>query len=233
MKIVVCIPSYGMVPFPFARSLAAMMAVSTEIIRNSNHNIDLIAVTDGIVHASRQMLAVRAVELGATHVLWIDADMTFPADALLKLLTRMEANPDADIIGVNYSNRSLPPQYVALKVTGRKGGEKQRLETTEDSHGLEEVEALGLGFCLMTVEALTSVSAPVFEYKWDPGTKNWVGEDVLFCERAREAGMHVYVDHDLSKECGHVGAFTFTLDHVDAFRTGVENEAERMVLGGD
>jgi hypothetical protein len=39
------------------------------------------------VHQAREKLLHDVVELwGATHVLWLDADMTFPPDAALRLL---------------------------------------------------------------------------------------------------------------------------------------------------
>ena len=45
-----------------------------------------------------------------------------------------------------------------------------------------------------------------------------VGEDVYFCKLARERGFDVFVDHDLSKDCGHVGMLEYKTDHAFAMQ---------------
>ena len=37
-------------------------------------------------------------------------------------------------------------------------------------------------------------------------------EDVVFCDRAREAGFRVLVDHDLSRELTHTGSVAISLN---------------------
>jgi len=38
-------------------------------------------------------------------------------------------------------------------------------------------------------------------------------QDVFFCNKARAAGFKIWIDHDVSKEIGHVGTFEFKHDH--------------------
>ena len=40
---------------------------------------------------------------------------------------------------------------------------------------------------------------------------------MYFCRLLQKAGVPIYVDHDLSKECGHLGSFDFRLDHAQLF----------------
>jgi hypothetical protein len=50
---------------------------------------------------------------------------------------------------------------------------------------------------------------PRFDFKYLPDQGQWRGEDYHFFEHARELGHDFYVDHDLSKEVYHMGAFGY------------------------
>jgi hypothetical protein len=41
----------------------------------------------------------------------------------------------------------------------------------------------------------------------------YIGEDVFFCQKAAAAGFKIWIDHDVSKEIGHIGTFEFKHDH--------------------
>jgi hypothetical protein len=119
------------------------------------------------------------------------------------------------MVGINYAQRGVPSDFVAIKTVGL-GAAGVKLRTTDESTGLEEVEAMGFGMVLMKTSALTGMPDPD-EVPWFQnrhlGGEQWMGEDVFFCERFREAGGRIFVDHDLSKECRHVGQFEYTLAH--------------------
>ena len=36
-----------------------------------------------------------------------------------------------------------------------------------------------------------------------------IGEDIMFCRALRAAGHQIFIDHDVSKEVGHVGTYTY------------------------
>jgi hypothetical protein len=168
-------------------------------------------VTGTYIHTARQDAMGMALAEDATHLLWIDSDMEFPRDALLRLLLRNKA-----MVGVNYSKRGLPPQYVAIKDCEN----GVACETLPESTGLEEVEAVGFGMVLMDLRQIRPRlwEPPWFHFEWVNG--DHVGEDVYFCRHLREAGVPIYVDHDLSQECGHIGMFTYKLGHVHAWQAG-------------
>ena len=62
---------------------------------------------------------------------------------------------------------------------------------------------------------------PWFEFIYNRELKRRESEDHVFFMRAREAGFDVHVDHDLSKEVGHTGDFTYRLSHAVALEEEV------------
>lgn len=75
--------------------------VSYSIIRNVAAVI--LNRTGSMVSDMRNGLVDQAAAIGADWILWIDSDMSFPADALMRLLSRSK-----DLIGAVY-NKRVPP----------------------------------------------------------------------------------------------------------------------------
>ena len=213
MKITLAIPSHDAVPFGFAYDLAALCAyTAAKVPEDVEFGIN--AVTGTYVHKARQELAEACLEQKADWVLWLDSDMRFPRDMLFRLLSHQKP-----LVGINYSTRGIPSRFVAIKKVAIKG---ERLRTEDDSTGLEEVEGIGFGAVLMSTAVLKALPDPL-EVPWFKndymGEGHWMGEDVWFCKLAREAGFSVFVDHDLSKRCAHIGSFEFRTEHAT-----IENE---------
>jgi hypothetical protein len=212
-RIAVAMATHDYVPARFAIDLAQMMMVTARYVPE-DVELGVNMVLGTYVHSARQELLEALIDQEVTHVLWVDTDMTFPPDALIRLMEHR-----APVVGINYSKRGLPPEYVAIKRVGIPG---EKLVTDENTAGLEEVEALGFGMVLMRADALRKLppreDGPWFNFDWLPGTRQWVGEDVHFCGLLREAGVTILVDHDLSKECGHIGTFDYRLEGVKAWR---------------
>jgi hypothetical protein len=68
---------------------------------------------------------------------------------------------------------------------------------------------MGFGMVWVATDVFRAMPKPWFSHEWLPDQEVFRGEDYYFFERAREAGFECYVDHDLSKEVGHIGSFTF------------------------
>lgn len=204
VRVMVALASHDMVPLQFTYDLVKLTMHTIEALPlDSGFGITKIQGT--YVHSARQELLVKVLEGDATHILWIDTDMTFPKDAAMRLLAH-----DLPCVGINYCQRGFPYGFVALKsISWDPSGVSERLITAKDSTGLEEVEALGFGMVLMRTDVLRAClpsldEKPWFWFEWISG-KRQVGEDVYFCKFLREAGHRIMVDHDLSKLCTHVG----------------------------
>lgn len=228
-RIAVALPSHDVVPVKFAFDLANLSAFTTAQLPihidhtcekcgwkwdNRQHDVPFgFEMVDGTyVHTAREQLIHGMMREGVTHMLWVDTDMRFPKEALVHLLLR-----DLPMVGINYAQRKAPSEFVALKKVGWGANEKsERLVTDEYSTGLEEVDAVGFGMVLLKTSALANMPdprlKPWFFFEWMPEKQQQVGEDVHFCKLFRESGQKIYVDHDLSKLCKHIGMYEYACE---------------------
>jgi hypothetical protein len=195
----VCVPCRDVVDSGFAFDLARCVAAHTAATRD---RVLLFQNQGTLIVNQRQELAQASLDAGATHILFIDADMRFPKDAIFRLLQRDEA-----IVAANYSTRKLPLQPVAF----RDDTTTERVYTEQDDTGLESVAAIGMGLMLIKAEVFQKMPKPWFFVPYQNGI--YTGEDIFFCRTAREFGFEVLLDHDLSKEVRHIGAFEFSNAH--------------------
>lgn len=140
----------------------------------------------------RQMLAETALSRGNDAILWADADHTTPEDALLRLIAH-----DVPVVGCNYLRRD------GARPTAARLDENRYATDVEPGNGLEPIGLLGLGFCLTRAEVYSKLRKPWFEFARNRDGER-VTEDAYFFFGLREAGVPVYVDHDLSREVGHI-----------------------------
>jgi hypothetical protein len=229
IRIALSMPSHDIVTMKFAYSMARMVGCTSANLLEGKIQADIgMNMVEGTyIHTMRQELVEEALRQKCTHMLWIDTDHTFPGDALLKLLARNKR-----VVGINYPNRRVPCDFVAIK--SREGN--QRLWTTAESTGLEQVEGIGFGLLLMQMNVLDELGdRPWFQNVWtgDPNDGHWMGEDVYFCRLLEKAGIPVYVDHDLSKECGHVGTIEYKLEHAEEFQKERLRQEEQEDGGTD
>lgn len=211
-KLAIGVPSHDNNTFMFTYDLANLVAYTIAALPD-DVSLTFIASPGTYVHTSRQEIADTAVAGGYDHLLWLDADMRFPPDLFVRLLLRRR-----DIVGINYAKRKIPTTFVAIKKIGWDGSGSQRLVTNEKSEGLEEADAVGFGALLVNVGVLRTLpdpkKSPWFFFEWMPEIGQQVGEDVWFCRLVKQHGHKIWVDHDLSKKCSHVGQWEYRLEHV-------------------
>lgn len=141
-----------------------------------------------------------------THILWLDSDMRFPPDLLVRLLQH-----DQGIVCASYTERGHPHRPVAFPDPQ---DFTQRLYTTEDKHGLEEIYACGFGCVLMRREIAEQMTKPRFMVGYAPSSGAHVGEDMYFFHKMhQEVGAPLYLDHDLTRDLSHIGRMEYTLNH--------------------
>lgn len=210
IKVAIVWPTGGSPKHGFTYDYGQMMA-QTAFYAAGRHDIDFCAAVQAssYLHQNRNGLVLGHLRDDAiTHFLFLDDDMRFPKDVLLRLLERGK-----EIVGANYSGRWCPPRPLAVKkITDEVNGDSELLYTYEHSHGCEEVETMGLGVTLIARHVFDTVVFPWFECVYNKELLRHEGEDTTFFSRARAAGYKVYVDHDLSKLVGHDGDMTYTMD---------------------
>lgn len=216
MRIAICIPVHGETKAAFTMSLGRMLIATldaTIMVEGAavKPAIELFTKSTSMLAFSRQLLLHEAIGWRADYLLWLDADHSFPPDALLRLLGHSKP-----VVGANYPARGSASRATAGRLAGG-----QRLPVPTNAaiaaeRPLEQVDSMGLGLCLVSAAALEQVRkqqgrdviAPVFQSTMieEGGDRvNVVGEDVYFFDQLAAAGVPVFVDHALSMHVGHIG----------------------------
>jgi hypothetical protein len=206
MRVAICIPSRDTVHAAFAFDLANLAAYWTARNGTMGGSLNILNSTGTLIADQRVNLAQEAIAAGADWTLWLDTDMRFPKSALDRLLAHGK-----DIVGCNYSTRVVPPEPTANTL---KDGKWEPVYTKPDSTGLELVEFLGLGVALIKTDVFKRLESPCFHLGYSTVNNKFIGEDVYFCLKAKEAGIESFIDHDLSKEIRHIGSFEFRHEHI-------------------
>lgn len=212
-RIAVCVPSHEQVSAYTMFDLSRMLMASAAGPRMDGtiEELGLYMSAGTYVHRSREQLAEKALQAGADYILWVDADMRFPPDALVRLLLH-----DKDMVGINYSKRGLPAEFVATKhVDWETDEESEKCVTRSDSTGLESVDAIGFGLVLMRTHVFKRLASERPWFWYEMKGYGHIGEDVYFCRLVKEAGLDIYVDHDLSRECSHIGSLEYMTAHAE------------------
>lgn len=146
---------------------------------------------------NRNMIIDDALAAEATHILFIDDDMAFAPDSLLRLIQH-----DKDLVSGLYLSRNYP--HLPTIFDNYEVPLKRRfLESGQ--FGLIEVGACGFGFLLIKTHIFEHLSKPyVMAGEVYADRRN---EDLGFCRRVKEAGFKIYCD--LNTTIGHMGMVTF------------------------
>lgn len=107
-SVVVASPVQDMCHSAFASSLVNMMTMTMGAQPDNLQFVNFQAYSSSILPFARQVLAKTVMEMRATHVLFIDSDMDFPADTVLRMLKH-----EHPIVGINASTRRAPLRCTA------------------------------------------------------------------------------------------------------------------------
>lgn len=190
MKTIIGIPCMDQVPAPFCHSLAQLKTVG---------ECQLVMKTGALIYTSRNDIATMAIKAEADYVFWLDSDMVFSPDTLVRMMDTLKRN-DLDILTGLYFRR-VPPYtpvlFDKLEITGEICDFSEFQDIPE---GLFEVGGCGFGCVLMKTDPFFDVQSK-FGNMFAPIANN--GEDIAFCWRARQCGYKIMCDPSVL--CGHVG----------------------------
>jgi hypothetical protein len=210
-SVAILVPARDTVMTSFAYDLARAMSFHTA----TTDDRVLLYTSHGTLIASQRMeLARQALEEKADYLLWLDSDMRFPRETIGHLILR-----DKPIVAANYATRRMPVKPVAMMDNN---GEIGRVYTAPDSEGLQPVDYIGMGVMMVKREVFEKVEAPWFAIPYSTIGNHYIGEDVFFCRKAREAGYEVLVDHDLSHQVRHIGTFEYSHEGAWAMKEQVD-----------
>jgi hypothetical protein len=155
--------------------------------------IDFLMMKSCEIVSARTWIVKEAIERGGTHLLFVDSDMEFPQDALLRLMAR-----NKDIVSVNYNRRRFPIESVVTQLP----------ESEKSDTELHRVRVAGTGLMLINLDVFKDgkLKQPWFNFGRKDGELT-LGEDAWFCLSAQDAGYDVWVDPTIP--VFHLGEFGF------------------------
>ncbi len=153
------------------------------MLKDFPHDYDVLFHEGSMLHLMRERLVKTATNLGCTHLLFLDSDMSFEKDAALRLLKR-----EKEIVGANYHKRKFPAEAT--------------VQNPKKLSGLTTCDSVATGFLLIDLSVFKKLPEPWFF--WGP---NGEGEDYWFCRLAREHGYKVWCD--LTVKVGHIGDYIY------------------------
>ena len=211
-RILIGTPFKESAPDDYIKSLVDMVIFT----QAKGHEIEFVNEHGGLFDA-RDRVCRKTMREHFDYMLQLDSDMTFPPDALCKLLER-----DKDVITGVYVGKGenhKPVLFTELHKDDENSGPYGL------KHGLNElmkddvfeVKGCGAGFLLVKEHVIRIML--IHKHEWFRPYAG-LGEDVSFCQRCTELGVKIYADKTIPM--GHIKYTQYTLEDW----TGVEDDKE-------
>lgn len=193
----------------------SLMQLGQEVMQ---HGIQIVVSSVcgcSVVSRARNIIADEFMKSDCDSLMFIDSDMTFTADSVVRLFAW---NQDTPVVAGAYEARKEGKIYIVSL-----NGDGKNLHV--DERGLIEAKRVATGFMMIhrnTFQTLKDLH-PEWEHK-DTNSDNmlwgyfdfkltragYIGEDFLFCDRVRDAGLSVWIDPTI--KLGHMGVHEFKSD---------------------
>lgn len=199
MKTLVAIPHMDMVPFSFMMSTLRLINVGeTQIIDRGS----------SLIYDARNQMAGRAVSQGFDRILFVDSDMVFRPDLLVRLSKDMDEGREY-VCGLFFSRKPPFEPVIYKNLEYRQDGIKPEMKLDKyidyPQDDVFEIAGSGCGAVLMTTDLINRVGEK-FGYPFSP--MMGLGEDLSFCWRVQQLGVPMYCDSRI--KVGHAGILTVT-----------------------
>lgn len=208
-KTLIAVPCMDMVATGFCQSLAMLRRVGDCLVTH---------VAGSLVYDSRNKIALKALELGCSHVMWFDSDMVFAPDTLEKLM----AHDKMFVSGVYYKRTGTYEPVVYEEIKHHDDGRAEAISFKDyPTDGIFKAAGVGFGCVLLKTELLLEMGAEFHDW-FTP--YNRMGEDLSFCDRTIKLGHDIWVDP--SVQCGHVGQIVVTDQFYKAYKVAEANNVK-------
>lgn len=209
LRVLIGIPSGGVWHAQFGVDLVSMVARFNmqKIPGYRTQELRVANVKSSILPKNRLDICKMAEQSHAHYVLMLDTDHTFPSDLLHRMIARGKG-----ILAANCVTKTLPANPTAKTFNGTPEG--ATVYTDPTSTGVQEVWRVGTGVMLIRGDVLKKVPHSGWAMKYIPEHDTFQGEDWSWCEAAQAVGEKIWIDHDISKQIGHVGNLEYTHQYV-------------------
>lgn len=204
MKILIGIPCLDMVNTRFMLNLLALQRLPGTKI--------MVTVTS-LTYDSRNQIAKAALEQGYDRVMYIDSDMQFSPDLLLKLNEQLDSG--LDYVSALCFMRMTPTKPCIYKNVTYGKNDFGIYHTCDPilsypKNQLFEVEASGFGAVMMNTEVIRKVTE---NYGMPFSPMMGFGEDISFCWKVGQLGIKMYCDSRI--KVGHIGTYVYGEEDYD------------------
>lgn len=199
MKTLIAMPCMETMPTRTVTSLVSMERVGATALSFT---------VGSLIYESRNEHAAMAINEGYDRVLWIDSDMRFDSDMMIRFAEDMDKGLDF-VCGLAFKRQLplLPVIYKSLEYEETPTELKvdaQPWDLDIPDNRLFQVQAAGFGACMVSTRMLKDL----WERFGPPFCPiNKLGEDLAFCLRAKRAGYKLYCDSRV--KLGHIGPIEY------------------------
>ena len=197
------------------RMAISLMRLGQQVLEHGIH-IQVSSICGcSVVSRARNMIAHEFLKSDCDHLLFIDSDMNFEPDSVLRLLAWNQTKP---IVGGAYESRKEGKIYILSL-----DGDKEHIQM--DAMGNVKARRIATGFMMIQRQVFEKLAEMHPEWEHKDNTSDamlhsffdfkvtrdgYIGEDFLFCDRAQEAGFSVWIDPTI--KLGHMGIHEFKSD---------------------
>jgi hypothetical protein len=204
----------GLPAYDFKVSLKLAISLAKFTTKAHQHGIDIqIGSVCGcsVVSRARNLLAQDLLDSNCTDLMFIDADINFEAEDVFRLMA-WTSDPKKGIVAGVPRTRSTTKTYIATMDQDENG------QLTMNGMGLVRAKRVATAFMMVRRDVFETLDAAHPEWRYyDERSgrtvpcvfdfmkteEGYIGEDYLFCDRAREAGFEVWIDPTI--KLGHMG----------------------------
>jgi len=208
-SVFIALPAYD-----FKVSLKLAISLSQFAQQAPKHGVDIqIGSICGcsVVSRARNLLAQDMLDSECTDLMFIDADINFEAADIFRLMA-WTSDPKKGIVAGVPRTRSTTKTYIATLDQDEDG------QLFMNEMGLVRAKRVATAFMMVRRDVFETLDAAHPEWRYyDERTERsipcmfdfmktdegYIGEDFLFCDRAREVGFEVWIDPTI--KLGHMG----------------------------
>ncbi|AGE48503.1 hypothetical protein PBCVAN69C_456R [Paramecium bursaria Chlorella virus AN69C] len=238
-SIYLAVPCYGCLMMnTFAASIIALQALCAQ--RGIQIYMDFVG-NESLIERARNILVKRFLQsTGFTHFMFIDADIGFNPESVIRLLEF-----DKDVTSAVYPKKAINWDHVKQKIAAgsqediRQMGLDFNINLTTPQppiNGFVKVLDVATGFLMMKrgvlermykhyekeLYAVNDIQGQdvkdyvaIFACMIDPDTKRFLSEDYAFCRRYQQMGGDIWAD--ISTPLSHTGTHVFSGDIKERF----------------
>lgn len=208
-SVFIALPAYD---FKVSLKLAVSLARFAQVAPQHGISIQIGSICGcSVVSRARNLLAQDMLDSECTDLMFIDSDINFEPQDILRLLA-WTSDPKKGIVAGVPRTRSVAKTYIATL------DYDENEELTMNGMGLVRAQRVATAFMMVRRDVFETLDAAHPEWRYyDERTQRsipcmfdfvktdegYIGEDYLFCDRAREHGFEVWIDPSI--KLGHMG----------------------------